>query len=82
MDNMDTRSKCSRLKLPAIKEVKDDVELFTGIRQRRNVLSEMLKHTNDKSIYKVERNRSPEQVLSDDETRHKDKYNSRDTTTS
>lgn len=54
MDNMDTRSKCSRLKLPAIKEVKDDVELFAGIRQRRNVLSEMLKHTNDKSIYKEE----------------------------
>ena len=54
MDNMDTKSKCSRLKLPAIKEVKDDAELFTGISQRRNFLSEMLKHTNDKSIYKEE----------------------------
>ena len=51
---MDTNSKCSRLKLPAIKVVEDHVQLFTGISKRKKMLSETLKHTNDKRIYKEE----------------------------
>ena len=51
---MDINSKCSRLKLPAIKVAEDDVQLFAGISKRKKILSETLKHTNDKRSYKEE----------------------------